>query len=111
MKKVINIAIMVFLFTFTIRAQEKTVQIKTSAQCDDCKKKIETALNYAKGVKSAHLDVASKTVEVTYDSLKTNSDKIRLVISKAGYDADSIPADPKAYERLKPCCRKDGTTH
>jgi hypothetical protein len=31
---------------------------------------------------------------------------IQIAISKLGYDADSIPADPKAYEKLNACCKK-----
>ena len=109
MKNIKNILIVLFcLVAFNIKAQEQTIKIKTSAVCIECKKPIESALNFAKGVKSSNLDVESKYVTVIYKSEKTDPDKIRLVISKAGYDADSIPADPKAYSRLKPCCKKDG---
>ena len=100
--------LLICLFSLNVAAQEESIKIKTSAVCEDCKKIIETALNYTKGVKSANLDVDSKEVTVVYKSEKTNPDKIRLAISKAGYDADSIPASPKAYERLDPCCKKDG---
>ena len=96
------------LMTFNILAQDQTIKIKTSAVCEECRKPIESALNFAKGVKSANLDLESKEVTVIFKSVKTDPNKIRLVISKAGYDADSIAADPKAYSRLKPCCKKDG---
>jgi mercuric ion binding protein len=99
---------LLFFFIATAKAQEQTIVIKTSAVCGECKKHIETALNYTKGVKSANLDVESKEVTVVYKSEKTTPDKIREAISKAGYDADSIPANPKSYERLEPCCKKDG---
>lgn len=109
MKKTIILLILLSgLKTFNVAAQEQTVQIKTSAICGDCKKTIETALNYTKGVKKAHLDVDSKMVTVVFRADKTDPDKIKLAISKAGYDADSIPANPKAYARLKDCCKKGG---
>ena len=109
MKKIKNfLLVLLCLITFDILAQEQSIKIKTSAVCKDCKKNIESALNFAKGVKSANLDVESKEVTVIYKSDKTDPNKIRVVISKAGYDADSIPADPKAYSRLKSCCKKDG---
>lgn len=104
----ISIIFFLFLFALNATAQDQTIKIKTSAVCGDCKKNIETALNYTKGVKSSNLDIDTKEVTVIYKSEKTNPDKIRLAISKAGYDADSISADPKGYKRLDPCCKKDG---
>ncbi|HEY6160680.1 MAG TPA: heavy metal-associated domain-containing protein [Bacteroidia bacterium] len=84
----------------------ETVKIKTSAQCETCKANIEKALSFTKGVKSANLDVDTKVVTVEYDPSKTTIDKIRIAISKAGYDADDVKADPKAYSKLKECCKK-----
>lgn len=82
-----------------------TVQIKTSATCTMCKETIETALAYEKGIKKSNLDVESQVVTVTYNPAKTTPDKIRLAISKAGYDADDVKADPKAYDKLDECCK------
>ena len=82
------------------------VKIKTSAVCEMCKASIEKALSVEKGVKSAKLDVSSKVVTVVYRKDKTNADKIRTAVSKTGYDADQVPADTKAYEKLHPCCKK-----
>jgi periplasmic mercuric ion binding protein len=92
-------------------AQDTTVVIKSTAQCGECKEKIETALNFEKGVKSSNVDVETKEVTVVYNASKTSPENIRIAISKAGYDADSVPADEKAYKRLKPCCTKDGHKH
>ena len=107
----IALTLICFLIALNVTAQDQTIIIKTHAQCDECKEKIEKKLNYLIGVKSANLDVKSKEVTVVYNSEKTNPDKIRFAITKVGYDADSIPADPKAYARLKPCCTKDGHKH
>lgn len=85
----------------------QTLQIKTSAVCDMCKETLEKAMAYEKGVKESNLDVDSKMLKVVFDPKKTTPEKIRLAVSKTGYDADSIPADPKAYEQLNPCCKKD----
>jgi hypothetical protein len=61
---------------------------------------------YEKGVKKSELDVPSKVLTVWYRSDKTTEEAIRKAVSKIGYDADSIPADPKAYDNLNPCCKK-----
>ncbi len=46
------------------------------------------------------------TIKVTYNSKKTDLQKIRLAISKLGYDADEVKADAVAYESLDGCCKK-----
>lgn len=85
----------------------QTVKIKTSAVCDMCKETIEKAMAYEKGVKEATLDVDSKMLTVTYDPKKTTLEKIKIAITKAGYDADEMTADTRAYDNLNPCCKKD----
>lgn len=87
------------------------VKIKTSAVCGMCKSKIESGLAFEKGIKDVNLDVKSKIATVTYKTNKTSPDKIRLAISKLGYDADEIPADKKAYDKLSPCCKKGNEAH
>jgi periplasmic mercuric ion binding protein len=89
-------------------AQDQKIVIKTTVQCDECKTKVEDALLFEKGIRSAEVNIDSQEVSVIYNPEKTDPDKIRKAISLVGYDADSIPADPKAYKRLKPCCSKDG---
>jgi len=84
----------------------KEIKIQTSAQCEMCKERIEEALAFEKGVKNSELDLDSKIIEVIYYPGKTNPEKIRKAISKAGYDADDILADKKAYKKLPLCCRK-----
>lgn len=58
-----------------------------------CKAKIEETLAFTKGVKTSELDLESKIVTVTYNPVKITPEKIRRVISGAGYDADSILAE------------------
>lgn len=109
MKKIIMITCLLMGFVIkNATAQDTTVVIKSTAQCGECKEKIENALNFEKGVKSSDVNIDTKEVTVVYNPDKTTPDKIRTAISKAGYDADNIPADEKAYKRLKPCCTKDG---
>lgn len=86
--------------------EEKKVEIKTSAICGMCKSTIEKALSKEAGVTQSKLDVKTKVVTVTYDPSKTNPDKIRKAITMAGYDADNMPADSSAYNKLDGCCKK-----
>ena len=95
-------------------AQEKkndVIKIKTSVVCGMCKDRIEQGLAFEKGIKDVKVDLEEKTTTVSYTTTKTNPDQIRKLISKLGYDADSIPADKVAYVKLPACCKKDVPKH
>jgi len=106
MKKIISL-IAIIMISFTgLQAQIKDAQIKTSGQCEHCKETLEKNLRFEKGVKKVSFDIKSHTVNVKYDEAKTTIRNIQLAITKLGYDADSLLADPKAYEKLNACCKK-----
>ena len=75
------------------------------------KETIERYMAFEKGVKQATVNLEDKTVTVKYSPKKTNPEKIRKAVTMSGYDADDLPADPKAYEKLSPCCKKDSEEH
>jgi len=109
MKKAFVMIALSFVTVSLSMAQSKDaeVKIKTSAVCKMCKKTIETALTYEKGVKASNLDVNSKVLTVSYNPKKTNPDQLRKAVAKAGYDADEVPAEQKAYNQLEDCCKKE----
>lgn len=98
----------VIAISLVANAQTDTVKIKTSAICDDCKNRIEHDLSFLKGVKSSNVDLDTKEVTVVYNREKTDPDKIRVAITKTGYDADTMKAVEKAFNRLPECCRVPG---
>lgn len=83
----------------------ETVAIKTSAVCEDCKERIEKAVNKLEGVEKSNLDLDTKVITVSYNPEKVNVDKIKTSISKAGYTADEVKADKKAQNKLPSCCK------
>ena len=104
-KSAIAFAALLLTFGITAHAQKKAeIKIKTSAECEMCKSTIEKTLKYTKGVKSATLDLTTREVTVVYNSKKITPDQLRKIISDAGYDADSVPANNKAYKKLQQCC-------
>jgi copper chaperone CopZ len=111
--KKLGVIFILFMALDTIAQSKKNevVKIKTSAECDQCKKRLESNLIYVKGVKFAKLDVPSKILTVTFNAEKTNVDKIRSEISLLGYDADAVKADSLQYEKLPACCKKGGGHH
>lgn len=88
-----------------------SVRIKTKIVCDHCQTcetcglKFERDLYLSKGIKNSTYNPSDTTITVVYRTNKTNVDEIRQTISKFGFDADHIPADPKGYARLDDCCQ------
>ena len=111
-------AVIVLLMFFSVSAiaqkkdNIKTVVIKTMIYCDHCKQcetcgdKFNKDLYNEDGIKRVDIDSKAMTITVIYDSKKTDIDKIRLFISKLGYDADEIKADPAGVAKLDGCCKK-----
>lgn len=108
MKSVIMMIFIAMPSLFFAQKTTETITIKTSAQCDMCKKTLEKAMAYEKGVKSSSLEVSSAVLSVEFNPKKTTPDKIRKAVSDVGYDADEVKADPKAYDNLPDCCKKGG---
>ncbi len=109
------LAVATFLFVgTTVTAQQKAVQkatIKTIITCDHCKQcetcggLLETTLLKSKGIQMITLNEKEATIDVIYNSKKTDLSTIKSAISKLGYAADDVPADPKGYELLDGCCK------
>jgi cation transport ATPase len=90
------------------RQKLDTVFIKTSAQCGDCKDRIESTLNFQKGVKFAELNLETKVAMCVFKPKKTNPSMLRLALSNVGYDADEVKAIPSAVLQLPKCCQPGG---
>jgi copper chaperone CopZ len=110
--RVVSIILISFLFsTMKGTAQVDSVKIITSSLCSTCKEAIEHNLSFEKGVKSAVVDIDTRVLSVTYNSKKTNPEKIRIAVTKIGYDADSLKADQKAFNKLPDCCKDPDAHH
>jgi mercuric ion binding protein len=97
----------------TVNAQEKkskleTVIIQTSAECGDCKDRIEEMLNYTKGVKYSELDLETKKVTVKFSPKKISLSQIKVKLSELGYNADEVKSNPESVKKLPLCCQPGG---
>lgn len=116
MRYSIFIAFLFFaLAGFSQQPKEKKVQtavIKTKIYCDHCKicescgGRILKQLYNEDGIKTTEVDSKANTIKVVYDTKKISVEKIRTLISQMGFDADNVPADPKAVAKLDECCQK-----
>lgn len=90
------------------KSKTQTVVIQTSAECGDCKDRIEEGLNYTKGVAFAELDLESKKVTVKFNPKKITLQAVKEKINAIGYDADEMKANPEAVKKLPACCQPGG---
>ena len=74
---------------------------------EPCLAVIRDALRGADGVYADQIsfDMPSHTVVVGYDSMKTAIKNIEHAIADLGFDANTIPANAEARERLPADCR------
>lgn len=68
----------------------KTVTFEVSMSCVGCKNKIEKNIAFEKGIKDMQVDLSKKNVTLTFDSRKTDEEKIINAFEKLGYAAKPI---------------------
>jgi len=108
--KTTALIILLFFFSELALSQKKfeEVIIQTSAQCGDCKERIESKLNYTKGVIFAELELESKKVTVKYKTKFITLLEIKKAIASIGYSADEIKAKEEDVLKLPKCCQPGG---
>ena len=88
----------------------KTIKIKTSAICGECEERIETKLNYSKGVKYADLDLKTNIITVKYNTKILNAEDVKKIVSLLGYHANDVERDIEGFKSLPACCRDSSAT-
>lgn len=89
-------------------SKTQTINIQTSAECGDCKNRIENKLNYTKGILFAELDLETKKATIKFKTKKLDAPAIKQIIAKIGYDADEVKAKKEDIEKLPKCCQPGG---
>jgi copper chaperone CopZ len=108
--KTSTLIIFLLFFSELALSQKKfeEVIIQTSAQCGDCKERIESKLNYTKGVIFAELELETKKVTVKYKTKFITLLEIKKAIASIGYSADEIKAKEEDVLKLPKCCQPGG---
>lgn len=96
------------MFAQDKKAKYETVTIQTSAECGQCKTRIEDALNYTKGVKFSELDLTTKKVTVKFSTSKLTLEQVKEKIASIGYNADDVIAKEEVVKKLPACCQPGG---
>ncbi len=101
MKTMRIILALIFLagISFSSIAQDKkgteTVTFKTDISCQNCVNKINKNIPFEKGVKDVKADVETKEVTVTYDTKKTDKDKLVAAFEKISVKAEEVKKETK----------------
>jgi len=81
-----------------------TKTFKVNGVCEMCKARIESVVNKLPGVWSSWWDINSKTLQVKYNRVKVDPDRIKQLVAAAGHDTEQIKASDEAYAKLPDCC-------
>ena len=91
-------------------SESATISIPTVV-CKTCESNIESALSKHEGIIDSKIDIKNKKAKVKFDPAVTTVQKIRQVISDAGYDADNVKRNKIAYQNLDECCKIELNIH
>ena len=112
MKNISLILTMVLLYgCFSIKNQNSTKNINideiiiSTAQCNMCVANIGNALNGVDGILKYKVELETDQVKIKYNADMISLQGIEQLISKAGYQANNLPADVDAYNKLSMCCK------
>lgn len=108
MKNLIAVVLTFLSINFVSAQKAETIVIKTSAECGQCKQRIEEKLNYTKGISFAELNYETKELTVKFKEKKIALADIKKIVSDLGYDADEVKANEQAQKKLPLCCQPGG---
>ena len=112
MKKII-LVLFVALFSIAVADAQQpkakqsttTTTFVTDIDCAGCAKKVTNTIPYEKGVKDVQVDVAAKTVTVTFDPTKTNNETLVKAFAKIKIKAEAGCAEKgEAKTCTDACC-------
>src|SRR5574344_2089992 len=112
MKRLLVFALLtvIGLSTFAQKSNIRTAVIQTNGVSEQCKTRMMNNVPQWKGVKQCSYDIKTAKLTVSYDANQTTVEAICQGISKLGYDANNVKADPAARAKLPACCRQDKKT-
>jgi periplasmic mercuric ion binding protein len=82
-----------------------TVRVKTNVNCKTCETILENYMKREDGIIYCHVDYYTHLATIKYYTDRNNPLYIEYAIANAGFDADTVAANPDSYKRLPPICR------
>ena len=81
-------------------------------KCWECQQRLDAYLNREKGpntdagIVQWKTDLRNGILKIQFIPDRITLDYIRTAVANAGFDADSVTAEPDSYKRLPPPCKK-----
>jgi len=117
MKKWILIIVLAFAAQYAqsqvMSAIPQWVTIKSdNLRCWECKERLEKYLivennaNMQKGMVQWKINLLAGEIRIQYVPDRVSVDDIKTALNNAGFDADDEKAEPDAYKKLPPICKR-----
>ena len=116
MKRILGMAILGLGLAFSANAQQgKTEWITVKSanlKCWECKERLEKYLivennaNFEKGIIQWKFNLLQGEIKLQFWQDRANAAAIKAAINNAGFDADNEKAEPDAYKKLPPICKR-----
>jgi mercuric ion binding protein len=116
-KKMLTILFSCFLL-YTAKAQVMTAKpqwvtiVSSNLRCWECKERLEKYLTvenksaFESGIIKWTVNVIRGEMKLYYYPDRITPDDIRIIFNNAGFDADTTKAEPEAYKKLPPICKR-----
>lgn len=116
MKAIKRLFVIAIALTFTVFAKAQAYNykldgpvtviktFKVNGVCGMCKHRIENSVKKLNGIWSADWSEDSKTLQVKYNRVKVNPEKIQQQVASAGHDTEKFRAADNVYAALPDCC-------
>lgn len=115
MKKNLILFALLICTAFAANAQQpkpEWVTIKSpNLKCWECKERLEKYLlqekdNTDNGISQWKINLLQGEIRVQFFPDRTSASAIRTALNNAGFDADTEKAEPDAYKKLPPICKR-----
>ena len=109
----LSICIVILLAgTYQPKNAEKTTIAISGLHCDNCVKKVQSALVELKGINSASVDLEKSIAEITYNPKEVKLEDMKTVIAGLGYAVDAKSAKSKCTGMNEEGCshKKEGAS-
>ncbi len=107
--KFLSILSIILISSMSMFAQKQTKTFKVFGNCVLCEERIEKAANDVDGVTESEWNKKTKMIKVTFDSSKTDMNKIKKAIANVGHDTNEFKAISATYNKLPNSCKYERT--
>lgn len=116
MKKILFLAGCLLAGASALQAQQpkpEWVTIKSAnLRCWECKERLDKYLlmenkaNMESGMMTWKINLLQGEIKVQFLPDRTSASAIKAALNNAGFDADADKAEPEAYKKLPPICKR-----